>query len=170
MMVVVHTSNVLSPAIFNWRPRKGTTIVPTVEAGNWAASHIKDAKSTSNATPYPCRGWRLTPLLNPRTSAERRYNFAHKATRVLIEHTIGRWKRRFHILHLENRLKSVKSICRVICATAILHNIAIELNEAEVADIEPGQPHRKWIIMAKQAVQQWELTWFKLDSNTDVLM
>ena len=89
---------------------------------------------------YPCRSWLMTPLLHVHTHQERRYNAAHKGTRVLIEQTIGRWKRRFHILHVQSRMKNPESTCKVICATAILHNIAIDRNEPLGPSIEPGRP------------------------------
>lgn len=60
---------------------------------------------------YPCRNWLMTPLLAPHTPAEFRCNSAHKATRVRVEQAIGRWKRRFHILHAENRMRSPESVC-----------------------------------------------------------
>lgn len=63
---------------------------------------------------YRCTSWLMTPLLNPATPAERRYNNAHKGTRVLVEQSIGRWKRRFHVLHSENRMKDPESTCKVI--------------------------------------------------------
>lgn len=88
---------------------------------------------------YPCLSWLMTPLLHPQTAAECRYNSAHKCTRVLVEQAIGRWKRRFHILHLESRLRKPESTCKVIAATAILHNIAIDRNEPQVDDIPPGR-------------------------------
>ena len=53
---------------------------------------------------YRCTPWLMTPLLQPNGAAERRYNAAHKKTRVLVEQSIGRWKRRFHVLHTENRM------------------------------------------------------------------
>ncbi|XP_041367057.1 putative nuclease HARBI1 [Gigantopelta aegis] len=92
---------------------------------------------------YPCRNWLMTPLLQPHGAAEQRYNSSHKRTRVLVEQSIGRWKRRFHVLHSENRMRNPENTCRVIAATAVLHNIAIDLNESLVDDIEPGQqqPH-----------------------------
>src|SRR6056300_982358 len=45
--VTVQVSNVRSPAIFNWRPRKGTEITFTVDAGSAAALHIKEVSSAS---------------------------------------------------------------------------------------------------------------------------
>ena len=78
---------------------------------------------------YRCTTWLMTPLLQPQTPAERRYNAAHKGTRVVVEQTIGRWKRRFHVLHGENRMHDPNDNCEVIGATAVLHNIAVERNE-----------------------------------------
>ena len=82
----------------------------------------------------------MTPLLQPHNAAERRYNAAHKGTRVLVEQSIGRWKRRFHILHTENRMHDPNENCLVIGATAVLHNIAITRNEREVDEERPGRP------------------------------
>ena len=82
----------------------------------------------------------MTPLPHPHTAAERRYKNAHKGTRVVVEQSIERWKHRFHILHLENRLRTPEAACRVIAVTAVLHNIALNRNESEVDDIEPGRP------------------------------
>ena len=57
-------------------------------------------------------------------------------TRVTIEQTFGRWKRRFHLLHSEIRIKPQK-VCILIGACAVLHNIAILRNEREfLNDIE----------------------------------
>jgi len=90
---------------------------------------------------YRCTRWLMTPLLQPNNEAERRYNAAHKGTRVLVEQSIGRWKRRFHVLHSENRMHDPNENCRVIGATAVLHNIAITRNEREVLEEEqPGRP------------------------------
>ena len=89
---------------------------------------------------YPCRSWLMTPLLHVHSAQERHYNSVHKGTRVLIEQSIGRWKRRFHILHLQSRLKNPEATCKVICATAILHNIAVDRNEPLGPGIEPGRP------------------------------
>ncbi|KAG1704392.1 putative nuclease HARBI1 [Nymphon striatum] len=59
-------------------------------------------------------------------------------TRVMVEQDIGRWKRRFHI-HLKNWMNNPESACRVIAATAVLHNIALDRNEPGIEDTEPGQ-------------------------------
>ena len=89
---------------------------------------------------YPCRNWLMTPILHTLTAQERCYNSAHKGTRVLVEQTIGRWKRRFHLLHLQSRMKNPESTCRVIAATAVLHNLALERNEPLGPDIAAGMP------------------------------
>ncbi|XP_045506108.1 putative nuclease HARBI1 [Colias croceus] len=54
---------------------------------------------------YLCKPYLLTPLLNPNTPSEQRYNEAHIKTRNTIERCIGVWKRRFPILFLKMRLK-----------------------------------------------------------------
>ncbi|KAJ1210234.1 hypothetical protein NDU88_005602 [Pleurodeles waltl] len=49
---------------------------------------------------YPNLSWLLTPVRNPRTRAEERYNEAHRQTRRIIERTFGLLKARFRYLHL----------------------------------------------------------------------
>ncbi|XP_012543806.2 putative nuclease HARBI1 [Bombyx mori] len=71
---------------------------------------------------YPNRPYLLTPVLNPVTEAELRYNQAHIKTRNTIERTFGVWKRRFPVLALTLRL-SQPVMQSVIIATAVLHNI-----------------------------------------------
>jgi hypothetical protein len=70
----------------------------------------------------------MTPYYEPATANQRAFNRAHRKTRVIIEQTFGRWKRRFHLLHSEVRMHPEK-VCQLIGACAILHNIAIAFNE-----------------------------------------
>ena len=72
---------------------------------------------------YACRPYLLTPLLEPQTEKQQRYNAAHIRTRDTIERCFGMWKRRFAILnHLRTKLETSK---RIIIATAVLHNFAV---------------------------------------------
>ena len=72
---------------------------------------------------YPCLPYLLTPVANPRTQAERNYNFAHSSTRMVIERVNGILKRRFPCLSFPLRFSSRKC-CIVIVACTVLHNIA----------------------------------------------
>ncbi|XP_033763297.1 putative nuclease HARBI1 [Pecten maximus] len=84
---------------------------------------------------YPCKNWILTPYLNPQPGQQTRYNSAHKTTRCIVERAIGQWKRRFHVLHGEVRLRPERA-SKVITACGILHNIAKLLNMPQHDDIE----------------------------------
>lgn len=77
---------------------------------------------------YGCKRYLLTPYRNPNTLAQKRYNKAHCGTRVCIETTFGRWKKRFPILFNKSRI-DIQNLLTIIVSTAILHNIAIELND-----------------------------------------
>lgn len=63
----------------------------------------------------------MTPYPNTANAKEEAFNKAHCKTRVAVEQTFGRWKRRFHLLHSECRT--------LIGACAVLHNISIKLND-----------------------------------------
>lgn len=71
---------------------------------------------------YPQRDYLFTPVLNPISHAENRYNLSLKKTRNLVERSFGILKRKFPILsrRLQNKLRT--SINIIICC-AILHNI-----------------------------------------------
>ena len=77
---------------------------------------------------YALKPYLMTPYNDPVTAHQRAYNRAHKKTRVIIEQTFGRWKRRFHLLRSEVRMQPEK-VCQLIGACATLHNIAITFNE-----------------------------------------
>ena len=80
---------------------------------------------------YPVKTYLLVPFDAPHGRPQERYNRAHKSTRTTVERTIGRWKKRFRVLHNEMRLTPEKA-CRAIMACAVLHNIAIAYNEPDV--------------------------------------
>lgn len=80
---------------------------------------------------YPCMQYLLTPLQNPQTAAERRYNFVHSSTRMVIERVNGVLKRRFPCLGTLLRFTPHKS-CVTITACAVLHNFAYNNADEEI--------------------------------------
>ena len=96
----------------------------------------------------------MTPYATPSTPAEEVYNKSHTKTRVVVEQTFGRWKRRFHVLHSEIRI-APERVCMVVGACAVLHNIAILLNEPiedeevdnVVVNIEPYNGQQRGLAM-----------------------
>ncbi|KAJ1178720.1 hypothetical protein NDU88_003962 [Pleurodeles waltl] len=77
---------------------------------------------------YPNLPWLLTPVRNPRTRAEERYNEAHGRTRRIIERTFGLLKARFRCLHMTggSLMYSPKKVCHIIVACCMLHNLALQ--------------------------------------------
>ncbi|KAJ1118693.1 hypothetical protein NDU88_006881 [Pleurodeles waltl] len=78
-------------------------------------------------TGYPNLSWLLTPVRNPRTRAEERYNVAHGRTRRIIEHTFSLLKARFRCFHLTggSLYYSPKKVCQIIVACCMLRNLAL---------------------------------------------
>ncbi|XP_064638268.1 putative nuclease HARBI1 [Lineus longissimus] len=115
---------------------------------------------------YACRPFLMTPFRNPDGLAENAYNRSHKRTRSVVERMFGIWKRKFPCLK-EGILVKLDTSMAVITATAILHNIAIDLKEPDfgvervveddgamirhVGDEEMG------VVVRQRIVQQWFL-------------
>ena len=88
---------------------------------------------------YGLKPYLITPYPDPATLQQRSLNVELRKTRVLIEQVFGRWKRRFHLLHGEIRMKPEK-VCLLIGACAVLHNIAIMFNEPDIDGDDPDEP------------------------------
>uniref|UniRef100_H2Y6X0 DDE Tnp4 domain-containing protein n=1 Tax=Ciona savignyi TaxID=51511 RepID=H2Y6X0_CIOSA len=73
---------------------------------------------------YACKGYLMTPLLNPSSDAERRYNKSHIKTRSRIEQSFGVLKQRFRALRIPLRTKLDNSLV-IIVAIFCLHNFAM---------------------------------------------
>ncbi|KAJ1216208.1 hypothetical protein NDU88_003814 [Pleurodeles waltl] len=98
---------------------------------------------------YHNMSWLLTPVRNPRTRAEERYNESHGQTRRVIERTFGLLKARFRCLHMTgcSLFYSPKKVCQIIIACSLLHNLALRRqvpflqengpDDGGVADVEP---------------------------------
>ena len=82
---------------------------------------------------YACTRYMLTPLRNPITEPERRYNASHKSTRCCIERCNGVLKKRFACLQNKLYYEPEKVAAIVICC-AVLHNIAITCGDQYVDD------------------------------------
>ncbi|KAJ1190827.1 hypothetical protein NDU88_000146 [Pleurodeles waltl] len=76
---------------------------------------------------YPNLSWLLTPVRNPRTRAEERYNEAHGRTRSIIEQTFGLLKARFW--------------CQIMVAQCMLHNPALRRHVPFLREEEAGDGH-----------------------------
>ena len=88
---------------------------------------------------YACSHYIMTPLRNPTTNQERRYNSAHARTRSVVERLFGIWKRRFHVLQDPMRTRLDNTLV-IIVAAAVLHNIAQrhEMEPPEEEDHDDG--------------------------------
>ncbi|KAK0149780.1 putative nuclease HARBI1 [Merluccius polli] len=69
----------------------------------------------------------MTPVANPRTPQEQRYNRAHARSRTVVERAIGLLKGRW--LCLSNAGGTIQykpeKVCHIILACCVLHNLAI---------------------------------------------
>nr|CAI5822908.1 unnamed protein product [Callosobruchus analis] len=79
---------------------------------------------------YGLESYLLTPLDNPQNQAQNLYNEALIRTRNIVEQVFGIWKRRFPILSVGIRSR-VPLAQMIIVASAVLHNIAMQHNEAD---------------------------------------
>ncbi|XP_029443214.1 uncharacterized protein LOC115083494 [Rhinatrema bivittatum] len=77
---------------------------------------------------YGCRPWLLTPVAQPRTPAERRYNEAHTSTHSVIERTFRVLKSRFKCLDKSAGALQYcpLKVAEIVLACCILHNIAVK--------------------------------------------
>lgn len=64
-------------------------------------------------------------MYTPIRRAEQRYNSAHILTRNVVERTFGVWISRFRCV-AKCLQTSLRHTTRIIAATAVLHNIAID--------------------------------------------
>lgn len=84
---------------------------------------------------YPCRHYLLTPVNNPVTEAQKKYNTAQISARNSIERANGILKRRFPALKYGIRLK-LNNILPVIVATVVANNIALIAGDQDPPDDE----------------------------------
>ena len=70
---------------------------------------------------YPCCHYLMTPVLNPMTSKERRYNRAHIATCGMVERMFGLWKSRFRCISIPLRtsLKNTQHVSITLPKTKV---------------------------------------------------
>ncbi|KAJ1110012.1 hypothetical protein NDU88_007367 [Pleurodeles waltl] len=88
---------------------------------------------------YPNLSWLLTPVRNPRTRAEERYNEAHGRTWRIVERTFGLLKARFRCLHLTggSLYYSPTKVCQIIVACCMLHNLTFRSQVPFLLEDEP---------------------------------
>ena len=80
---------------------------------------------------FACSHILLTPIRRDRlrNAHDNQYNFVHKRTRIVIEHTFGMLKKRFPALLYCLRSRKMSNIQAIIAAAVVLHNIVIFLRE-----------------------------------------
>lgn len=79
---------------------------------------------------YPLKEFLLTPVANPATGGEFKYNKSHVKTRNTIERAFGVLKLRFRCLHKTGGclLSPPERCTKIITSCAVLHNICISNN------------------------------------------
>ncbi|XP_036324950.1 putative nuclease HARBI1 [Rhagoletis pomonella] len=117
---------------------------------------------------YPLEPWLLTPIPEPSSTQEERYNKLHAKARNVVERAFGVLKSRFRCLSKHRALHySHERAVNIINACVILHNIAlkkcpltfIETNEAEFdtpstpANVIRSQYYREGQIIRSRYIQ-----------------
>ena len=76
---------------------------------------------------YPLRPWLLTPVLQPTTRNQQRYNGAHMRTRSVVERSFGVLKSRFRCIDRSagTLLYSPRKCCDIVIAVIVLHNMCV---------------------------------------------
>ncbi|KAJ8004346.1 hypothetical protein DPEC_G00158220 [Dallia pectoralis] len=96
---------------------------------------------------YPLLDFLITPVPNPVTHQERRFNHAHARTRATVERCVGLLKGRWLCLaHAGGTLLyQPKEVCNIILACAVLHNMA-EINRVPFDALapDPDVPVEQW--------------------------
>ena len=104
------------------------------QVGMYVKNNFLFGKHILGDSGYMLRQCLLTPYRQPASIAQENYNCVHKKTRVLIEQTFGRRKRRFHCLHGEIPMAPDK-VCTIIVACAVLHNMVIVWKQPMLEDL-----------------------------------
>ncbi|KAJ8910922.1 hypothetical protein NQ315_014256 [Exocentrus adspersus] len=75
---------------------------------------------------YPSLEWLVTPFKNNGhlNEAQKKFNYDHSATRIVVENTFGLWKGRFRKLQKFDNY-SIPFIVNCVVARCVLHNICI---------------------------------------------
>ncbi|XP_072369007.1 putative nuclease HARBI1 [Scyliorhinus torazame] len=97
---------------------------------------------------YVLQPWLMTPLRNPCTVAENRYNVVHAQTRVVIKQTLGLLKKRFRCLDRSGGALryAPEKVSKIVTVCCILHNIAMDSGlsldlDEEFQPIEDEEDH-----------------------------
>uniref|UniRef100_A0A3Q3GWN6 Putative nuclease HARBI1 n=1 Tax=Labrus bergylta TaxID=56723 RepID=A0A3Q3GWN6_9LABR len=93
---------------------------------------------------YPLSDYLVTPLANPATEQERRFNGAHICTRATVERCIGLLKWRCRCLGSagETLLYTLRKVCDMVLACGVLHNIA-QTNQVPFKELQPDEPMQR---------------------------
>ncbi|XP_041461458.1 putative nuclease HARBI1 [Lytechinus variegatus] len=77
---------------------------------------------------YPTQPWLMTPLTNPQSPAEQRFNSSLTRTRVCVERAFGILKSRFRCLDMTggSLCYEPSRVCKIILSCCVLHNICID--------------------------------------------
>lgn len=131
VQVVCDSDLIIRNIVTRWQ---GSAHDATIFANSRLRARIEDNEFGDDSlilgdSGYPIKKYLLTPLGDPRTPAEHLYNESQIRTRNPVERCFGSWKRRFPGLALGIRLKFDK-VDPTIVASAIIHNIATQMNDA----------------------------------------
>lgn len=76
---------------------------------------------------YPLKSWILTPFKdNGRlTRRQRRYNFVHSPTRMVVERSLALYKGRFRKMKTEMEINRIEDAPEIVVASCVLHNICL---------------------------------------------
>lgn len=99
---------------------------------------------------YMLRTWLMTPIRNPESPDEERYNYVHSATRCTVERSIGVAKQRWRCLRVGVIFEPQK-VCKIIMVCLMLANRARALSlppppppdpdtDSDEEDEQPGDP------------------------------